>query len=99
MAKWDMESYLPLILYLNMKKNWRSRFIPKSYNEICIGHVFAHICYVLKELARTDIYLELTLILLLMVLVEQLKYQGTQSIQVLHTILNTCFIENKIPKI
>ena len=37
MAKWDMESYLPLILYLNMKKNWRSRFIPKSYNEFCIG--------------------------------------------------------------
>ena len=68
MAKWDMESYFRLILYLNMKKNWGSRCIPKSYNGFCIGMFLPHICYVLKELARTDIYLEFTLILLIMVI-------------------------------
>ena len=31
---------------------------PKELQWILYRHVFAHICYVLQELARTDIYLE-----------------------------------------
>ena len=48
MAKWDMKSYLQLILYLNMKKKWRSRFIPKSYNGFCIG-MFLPIYAIIKR--------------------------------------------------
>ena len=48
---------------------------PKELQWILYRHVFAHICYVLKELARTDIYLEWTLILLLMVIKRQTWYE------------------------
>ena len=31
---------------------------PKELQWILYGHVFAHICYVLQELARTEIYVK-----------------------------------------
>ena len=60
----DMKSYLRLILYLNMTKNG------SPYSSRCTfdRHVFAHICYVIHEIARTDIYLQRTLIPLLIVI-------------------------------
>ena len=46
-----------------MKKNWRITVYSKELKRILYRHVFAYKCYVLKELARTDVYLEWTLIL------------------------------------
>ena len=73
MAKWDMKSYLRLILNLNMKTK-----IGSPYSSRCTfyRHVFAHIYYVIHELARTDIYLERTLIPLLIVIKRWTWYQN-----------------------
>ena len=38
---------------------------PKELQWILYGHVFAHICYVLQELARTEIYVKRSIIPLL----------------------------------
>ena len=61
-----MKSYFRFILYQNMKKKLRVTLHPKALQWILYRHVFAHVCYVLQELARTDMYLKRTLIPLLM---------------------------------
>ena len=68
--------YLRLILYLNMKKE-----IGSPYSSRCTfyRHVFALICYVIHELARTDIYLQRTLIPLLIVIKRWTWYQIVQK--------------------
>ena len=41
---------------------------PKELQWILYRHVFAHICYVLHDLARTDVYFKRTLIPSIMVM-------------------------------
>ena len=72
MAKWDMKSYLRLIFYLNMKKLGS----PYSSQWTFYRHVFAHIYYVIHELAHKDIYLQRTLIPLLIVIKRWTWYQN-----------------------
>ena len=58
-----MKSYLQLILYPRYEKKIRGQpGMLKQLQWILYRHVFANICYVLQELARTDIYLKRTLI-------------------------------------
>ena len=64
MAKWDMKSYLRLILYLNMKKNWQSLFISMDF----FGACFCPYMLCITKIARADGYLERTLIPLLIVI-------------------------------
>ena len=69
-----MKSYLRLILYQNMKQNLAVFIHP---NVTFYRHVFAHIYYVIHELAHTDIYLdERTLIPLLIVIKRWTWYQN-----------------------
>ena len=49
---------------------------PKELQWILYRHVFAHICYVIQELARTDMYLKRTLTPLLMVRKRWTRYQN-----------------------
>ena len=48
---------------------------PKELQWILYRHVFAHICYVLQELARTEIYVKQSIIPLLIVIKRQTWYQ------------------------
>ena len=50
-------------------------FHPKGLQWILYRHVFAHICYVLQELARTEIYVKRSIIPLLIVIKRQAWYQ------------------------
>ena len=47
----------------------------KELKWILYRHVFAHICYVLQELARTEIYVKRSIIPLLIVIKRQTWYQ------------------------
>ena len=71
------EIIFPIHTLQNMKQNLGSPYILKSYHGFCIGMFFAHICYVLQELARTDVYLKRTLTPLLMAVRNMLtRYQN-----------------------
>ena len=48
---------------------------PKELQWILYRHVFAHICYVLQELARTEIFLKRSIIPLLIVIKRHTWYQ------------------------
>ena len=58
MSKWGMKSYLRLILYLNMEKNWQSLFTSMDFLWAC----FCPYMLCNTKIARTDGYLERTLI-------------------------------------
>ena len=56
------------------KKN-RATLHPKELQWILYRHVFAHICYVLQELARTEIFVKRSINPLLIVIKRQTWYQ------------------------
>ena len=59
MSKWGMKSYLRLILYLNMEKNWQSLFTSMDFLWAC----FCPYMLCNTKIARTDGYLERTRVL------------------------------------
>ena len=53
----------PIYILSQYEKRIRVTLHPKELQWILCRHVFVHICYVIQELARTEIYVKRSIIL------------------------------------
>ena len=69
------EIICPIYILSQYEKEIRVTMHPKELRWILYRHVFAHICYVLQELARTEIFVKRSIIPILIVIKRQTWYQ------------------------